>query len=374
MCKDKWIELSKSALSANIAVARALLSPRTALGAVVKANAYGHGVAELALSLEADAGIAALCVVDIAEAERLRSLGVRKTIVLIGHLSPDAAESAVEVDVVPFVFSKETIKALDEAASARGKLTRVILKVDTGMGRLGVRFDETAPIVAFMRESRNLELAGFATHFAQSDSEDGSYTAVQKRRFKDVIDSHIGELTPPFLNTASNSGGILAHPDAGYDLARFGIGLYGLHPSHRTECSSDVDLKPVLEYKARIIHIQQLRKGESVSYGSTWTAEAAARIAVLPVGYSDGYLRAYANGGSVLINGVRCPLRGRVCMNFTMFDVSNLNGVVVGDVATLISADRSSGCFAGDLAEIAGTINYEVITILPVHLERVIVP
>jgi alanine racemase len=338
----------------------------------VKANAYGHGLAELAPILEADERVDAFCVVNIDEAELLRSIGILKPIVTIGHFDPHAANAAVRLNVVPFVFTRESISALEREAAALSKKVRVVLKLDTGMGRLGVRLEELPSIVEFVKAQPRLELAGFATHFAQSDSEDRSHTLLQKQRFADVLQLWSGSLSKPFMNSASNSGGILTHSDAHYDLARFGIGLYGLHPSkHTAEVS--VRLSPVLEYKAKVIHIQNLKKGDSVSYGSTWTAESDARIAVLPVGYSDGYLRAYARGAKALINGVRCPIRGRVCMNYAMFDVSKLENVQLGDTATLISSDPDSGCAADDLAEIAGTINYEVTTILPESLERVVV-
>ena len=373
MADVKWIEISKSALGANIAVARELLSVETALGAVVKANAYGHGIALLAPLLDADERIDALCVVDIAEARRLRDFGVKKTIILIGYLDPTDAEAAVSLNIVPFVFSQSTISALAKAGSQSNTKIRIILKLDTGMGRLGMRSDEIAAMIELINEKRHLEIAGFATHFAQSDAPECHYTTTQKKRFDCVIEEYSGLITTSKLNTASNSGGILMHPDAHHDLARFGISMYGLHPSEHTLENSSVALKPILEFKTRVIHIQNVSKGDSVSYGSTWTAEKDARIAVLPIGYSDGYLRAYAKGARALINGTPCPIRGRICMNFTMFDVSNLERVDVGDIATLISADSESGCSVDDLARIADTINYEVVTLMPEHLPRILV-
>lgn len=372
MADVKWMEISKSALGANIGAARKLLSTETALGAVVKANAYGHGLAILAPILEQDERIDAFCVVDIDEARRLRGFGVEKPIILIGNLDPDDAEEAVNLKIVPFVFSHSTISALARVGSQAKTGIRIILKLDTGMGRLGVRPNEIAATIEFVKASPCLEIAGFATHFAQSDAPEDHYTVAQKTSFENIIDQYSDLVTEPKLNTASNSGGILMHPDAHHDLARFGIGMYGLHPSEHTSENSSITLNPILELKARIIHIQNVKKGDSVSYGSTWTAEKAARIAVLPIGYSDGYLRAYAKSAHAIINGAPCPIRGRVCMNFTMFDVSRLPDAKVGDTATLISADPDSGCAVDDLARIAGTINYEVTTLLPEHLPRIL--
>ena len=373
MADVKWIEISKSALGANIAAARELLSAESALGAVVKANAYGHGIEILAPLLEADERVDAFCVVNMNEAKRLRDFGVEKTIILIGHLDPTDAEAAVQSQIIPFVFSEATISALAKAGSQAKARVRVILKLDTGMGRLGMRPDEIAAMIEFIKKSKYLEIAGFATHFAQSDAPEDHYTTNQKKRFACVLEEYSYLITTPKLNTASNSGGILMHPDAHHDLARFGISMYGLHPSKHTFETSSVTLTPILEFKAMVIHLQNVRKGDSVSYGSTWTAEKAARIAILPIGYSDGYLRAYAKGAHALINGSACPIRGRICMNFTMFDVSHLDRVEVGDVATLISANPESGCSVDDLAKIADTINYEVTTLLPEHLPKILV-
>ena len=370
---NKWIEISKSALSANIAAAREILSAETALGAVLKANAYGHGTAILALLLDADDRIDALCVVDIQEAVFLRKLGVKKTIILIGWLDPAESATAVRLQITPFIFSSATIASLEKACIQANSKIRIILKIDTGMGRLGMRCDDVAAQIKLIKRSHHLEIAGFATHFAQSDSFNDKYTIVQKIRFENILKRHSDSITSPQLNTASNSAGILMHPDAHYNLTRFGIGMYGLDPSEHTAENSSVELKPILEFKAKIIHIQNVKKGDSVSYGSTWTAENDARIAVLPIGYSDGYLRAYAKSAHVLINEVSCPIRGRVCMNFTMCDVSHLPDVSVGDTATIISTDKQTGCAVDDLARIAFTINYEVTTLLPAHLPRILI-
>ena len=374
MKPDKWLELSESALLANVAEVRAKLHPASALGVVLKANAYGHGLAEIAAILEQDDDVDVFCVVNMDEAARLRELGLRKRIVMIGHFAPEAAEAVVELGVIPFVYTSDSLLSLESAASKINTFVSVIMKTDTGMGRLGVRPRDVGDFLAVLQsETTHLKLAGFATHFAGSDLEDQSSLEAQKRLFDGIISANSDILPNDSLNTASNSAGILSRGDVHYDLARLGISLYGLYPSPHTAAATSVALRPVLEFKTRIIHIQNLHKGESVSYGSTWTADSAARIAVLPIGYSDGYKRCYSKGAGVLVKGRFSPIRGRVCMNFTMCDVTSLPNVDLGEEVTLISADVTSGCCADDLARIADTSNYEVTTTLPERLKRIVV-
>ena len=369
----KWIEISEKNLIHNIAEARKYIGDKVELSAVIKANAYGHGAGVIADRLESSSDVNSFSVVNIEEAEELRSVGIRKPIVVLGYFTSHECPLIVELDVIPFVYSMPLLDYLNRAAKFAGKIVRVIVKVETGMGRLGEKGEALISLLEYITNCTNIEIAGFATHFAQSDSESAEKTTGQISLFQSFLADNQNMLTDPQMSCTANTGGIFLYPDSHFDMVRFGIGLYGFYPSEFVKISCRNALLPILEYKTRIVHIQNIKRGESVSYGSTWKADKDTVIAVLPVGYADGYRRAFSNRASVLIDGKRAPVRGRVCMDLTMVDVSEIENIHLDKEVALVSSEMNSGCSVEDLAEIADTINYEITTMLPAHIPRVLV-
>ena len=365
----RWIEISESSLSGNASAARRLLGNDTKISAVVKANAYGHGLSEIAPFLERSDDIFSFSVASPAEALELRSLGIEKDIVLLACFEGSDFDAIVESGAIPFVYNATALKRLAEAAAKALRKTRVLLKIDTGMGRLGAAVEDAGRLADIVAGSDSLELAGFSTHFAMSDAPSDEFTKGQEDKFNSVLDEHGSKIVDPDLTTAANTGAIIFGRSP-LGMVRLGIGLYGLYPSKEAREARPDAFLPALEYKARVVETKELAPGSAVSYGATWKADKPSKIAVLPVGYADGYRRAFSNRASALINGVPAPVRGRVCMNFTMVDVTDVPGVGTGTIATLISADPEAPCSACALAEIADTINYEITTALPAGIPR----
>ena len=369
----KWIEISDKKLQHNIAEAEKRIGNNVKLTAVIKANAYGHGAATIAPILENNSRVDNFAVVNAEEAEELRNMGISKPIIVLGYFTAYECRIIAELDIIPFIYSVSLLKELNCAAKLAGRKVRVIVKVETGMGRLGGKGETLYRILKEINRSENIEIAGFATHFAQSDSLSSEKTEKQLETFNSFLSTHKKMLTPPAMTCSANTGGIFLYPESHFDMVRLGIGLYGLYPSEFVKKRCENMLQPILEYKTRIVHLQKIKRGESVSYGSTWKADRDSVIAVLPVGYADGYLRAFSNKASVLINGKSAPVRGRVCMDLTMVDVSHIDNINDATEVTLISSAPASECSAEKLAKYADTIHYEITTMLPKHIPRVVV-
>ena len=369
-----WIELSRSRIENNVRLVRDRIGPNVRLMAVVKANAYGHGAATVARWL-LNTGADALGVISIGEARSLRAAGIRVPIHVLGTIPPGRADEVVRYDLRPVVFDLEFARALEVMGERAGREIEVTVKVETGMNRHGlegVRLDE---VMAYLAGARSVKVAGLATHFARSDEADPEPTLRQLSRLNAAIGRYraLGHALP--LCHAANTAATLLYPETHLGMVRCGLALYGFHPSEvtRREFRGGA-LQPALEFKARIVDLRTVKEGEAVSYGGTWRAPRPTRIAVLPVGYSDGYRRDLSNKGHVLVRGRRAPILGRVCMNLTMVDVTGIPGAAKGDVATLVSGDPASGATLDDLSRLLGTINYEVVSGLVESIDRLLVP
>ena len=370
----KWIELSLPRLRANARVLRQRIGPGVKLMAVVKSGAYGHGATRLARGL-IDAGADALGVVSLDEALDLRAVGIRAPIHILSYVPAERADEIVRDEFNPVVLDRAFVEAL-EAAGARGaRSVEVSVKVETGMNRFGFEGNDLDEVMDLLGRTRHVKVAGLCTHFARSDVADAGPTQAQLGRLLAAIERFRGRGHRLERSHAANSAATLLHPATHLQMVRCGLALYGLYPSPevRAACAGS-PLQPVLEFKARIVEMRTVRKGDAVSYGGTWVAPTETRLAVLPVGYADGYRWGLSNRSHVLIRGIRAPVRGRVCMDLCMVDVTGIPGVACGDEVTLISHDPSSGITADDLASVLGTINYEVLCGLSSQIERVIVP
>jgi alanine racemase len=370
--RPTWLEIDTDALAGNVRALRAKVGPARQLFAVVKANAYGHG-AEIVGPAVLAAGADRLAVATLGEAVALRQAGVIAPILLLGHTPGYLGEELLRWELTATLYDIETARQWSAAAGAAGKRISVHVKVDTGMHRLGLAPTAALSFLLSLAELPGLYAEGIYTHFSTADETDQSFVSRQLKAFTDLLEtlSAIGQRPP--LAHAANSAAILRLPDSHLDAVRAGIALYGLHPS------PDVPLpdtfRPVLSWKARIAQAKMLERGETVSYGNTWRARKLSIVAILPVGYADGFPRAPRTWESVLIHGQPAPIVGRVCMDMVVVDVTAIYeaGEVVGagDEVVLIGNQGAATLSAEEVARRTRTINYEVTSRLMARLPRI---
>lgn len=335
--------------------------------AVVKANAYGHGAVEVARAA-VEAGAAWLGVAFAGEGVALRRAGLRENILVLGYTPPDLAAEAIAHDLSLAVYDLPLARAYGEAA-AHGRRARLHVKVDTGMGRLGVQPEEALSFVRAVRALAGVEVEGIFTHFATADEADLSFAREQLARFNGALAALEAAGRRPPLAHAANSAAALAMPEARFDLARVGIALYGLSPS--ADVRLPADFKPALEWKSEVSQIKRLPPGTPISYGREYYTKGPETIAVIPVGYADGFRRYPKNAAQVIVGGRRVPVVGRVCMDQIMADVSLANGVQVGDEVVLIGRQGAARITADEAAAWWGTINYDVVSGIMARVPRV---
>ncbi len=371
-----WVELDSKAPDYNLKELRRSADKDTLFCAVVKSNAYGHGTA-LMLKLLPSADWFA--VNSIEEGQELRALGVKKPVLILGHVPIDRINEAVQADLQLTIYNKESIEALARLNLYK-KPARVHLKIDTGTGRQGVLLEEVNDFVTDLKRREGIILEGVSTHFANiEDTLNHDYAVKQLVVFKDALKIIKGQgIDPQIIHTACTAA-IILFPETHFTMIRSGIGLYGLWPSRETYLSTIMghrrapDLRPVLTWKTKIIQIKTVPEGSNVGYGCTYKTTRETRLAVLPVGYADGYDRALGNMAYVLVKGKRAPVIGRICMNHTMIDVTDIPGVVLENEAVLLGNSDHESITAETMAGWAGTINYEVVTRISPLLERRVV-
>ncbi len=375
-----WAEVDLSAIAENVRELRRLTRPEARLMAVVKANAYGHGAAEVARTALA-AGADFLGVARLGEAVSLRNDGILAPTLIFSHTAPEDADTLIRCDLAQTVFDLETARAFSQQAQSFGQPIRLHLKVDTGMGRLGILPNmghglpirqealETARAIAGLP---GITLEGLSTHFAAADSADKAFTQKQIDRFAAfVAQLDLAGIRIP-IKHAANSAAIIDHPEAHLDMVRAGIALYGLKPSEEVALSK-IRLSPAMSLKSRIVQIKCVETGFPVSYGMTWSSERPTAIATIPVGYADGVNRRLSNAGSMLVHGRRAPIRGRVCMDHTMIDVGGIPEARTGDEVVVFGRQEGAEIPAEEVAGLLGTINYEITSALTARVERVFV-
>lgn len=374
-----WIEVSRGALEHNISLFRRLLNPGTAILAVVKANAYGHGLEQVA-RVCVSSGVEMLGVHTADEVAALRRMGVELPIMVMGYLTPQQVADVVDPGVHVLLSSYQVLEALAAHGRRLGRSLAVHVKVDTGTHRQGVNPGEAGQLAAAAR-SAGLTVAGVATHFANiEDTTDHTYAYLQLERFRGAaaaVQEQVGAVR--WVHAACSAAALLFR-EADFGMVRVGISLYGHWPSKETHLSwllehgrDGVKLEPVLAWRARVGQVKEVEAGAPIGYGLTYRPTRASRIAVLPVGYAEGYPRALSSRSRVLLRGRAAPVVGRVCMNIFMVDVTDIPDLRDGDVATLIGADGDERVTAEELAENAGTINYEILARLSPSLPRVLV-
>lgn len=374
-----WVEVSRPALCHNLDLFRSLRMPGTRLLAVVKANAYGHGI-EFVARVCVEAGVEMLGVHSADEVRMLRRAGVSGPVLLMGYVTAEQVAADVDSDVEVLVSTVEVLDALQAHARRLGRPLSVHLKVDTGTNRQGVTPAE-APKLARAAIDRGLRVTGVATHFANiEDTTDHTFAYRQLARFCEAVEAVRAVAGQTVVAHAACSAAALLFREADFGMVRVGISLYGHWPSRETYLSwllahgrDGIKLEPALSWRVRVGQLKDVAAGEPIGYGLTFRPTRPTRIAVLPVGYADGYPRALSSRSRVLVHGRPAPVVGRVCMDIVMVDVTDIDGVRVGDVATLIGRDGQERVSVEELAELSGTINYEILARLSPLLPRVLV-
>ena len=364
-----WLEIDRAAFAHNVRAFVRRLAPQARLAAVVKSNAYGHGVDLLAPVALAE-GVSMLAVGSIDEALALRRLvGPDVEILVLGWVPAAAYPDAVRHDVQLTVYDREQVRALSEAARIARRSARIHVKLETGTHRQGADEREALALADEASRSDWLQVAGLSTHFADiEDTTEHAFARRQLDRFQRFARKMAGRGHDAVRRHIACSAAAILFPETHFDFARAGIGLYGLWPSSETRVSAaergalDLDLRPVMSWKASIAQVKQIPVGAFVGYGRTWRATRPSRIAILPVGYYEGYDRSISGRGHVLVRGVRAPVVGRICMNMMMVDITDVPGVSAGETVTLLGRCGDERIRAEDLAAWAATIHYEIVS------------
>lgn len=346
------VRVDLEAIAHNARTLKKTVGDKVRMLAVVKANAYGHGLIPVAQTALAN-GASFLGVAVPEEGRQLRRAGIGAPILVLGNVSPDGAEISVSEGLTQTVCDPRGVELLQAACRKTGKIAEAHLKIDTGMNRIGARNEnEVRAVLAALENAPYVKLTGAFTHFADADNPKDSFSRAQFDRFGRLT----GLLPAGLLLHAAASDASLRFPWARLDMVREGIALYGC-----AEGYDDLKLKPAMRFETRVAYVKQIEEGDTVGYGRTYTAASAMRVATLPVGYGDGYPRSCSGKAYVLIHGTECPVLGRVCMDQIMVDVSRLDGVQTGDPAVLMGSQNNGFISASRLAAWAGTISYEIL-------------
>lgn len=365
-----WAEIDLAALERNLRLIRASLPPHIRYVAVVKADAYGHGLPQTAARLM-HAGADLLAVANIAEAATIRELSPDFPILLLSATLPDEDRYLAELDLAATVSSLDEVRRFDAVGRAAGKPIAVHLKIDTGMGRLGVWHEQAPALYAALRAAPGVRLAGVFTHFASAD-EDPTFTAHQRQLFVDTL-ARLPDLDPTsLLIHADNSAGLETTPGTGgsFNAVRVGLLQFGVLP-HPNSLLARVRTEPVFSFHTRVGLVKELPSGTGVSYGRTHRLARDSRVAVITAGYGDGIARSASNRGAVLINGRRCPILGRVCMDQTIVDISGIPDVVrCGDPVVLVGRQGDAQISLAEFSAWADTIPWETLTSVTKRVAR----
>jgi len=354
-----FVEISIPNILHNIRELKGLLNKKVKFMAVVKADAYGHGAVPVSKAIERKVDY--LAVATLSEAIELKRSGIKAPILLLIEAPPSSAGDIVKNGFIQTVYTLKLARALSSAASRLKKKARVHLKVDTGMGRIGVHFSGAERLFNEISKLPNLKIEGIFTHFAGAE-EPGEFTSRQLERFR----SFISKIDPAgYILHAANSAAVLYCKESHLDMVRVGLSMYGLYPpclpaGRREGHKHSINLKPALEFKTHVIYVKKVPAGTPLSYGSTYKTRKGTTIATLPVGYADGLPRALSNKGEVLIRGKRYPIVGRVCMDLTLIDLGD-EKCETGDEVILIGSQGKEMISADDVAKLSDTISYEVI-------------
>lgn len=357
------------AIASNIKNIRAKVDKNSGIIGIIKADAYGHGSVETAKVL-LDNGADWLAVAVVDEGLNLRKNGITAPILLLGYTPELRLNDVINNGFIQTVYSYDTAKKLSDAASALGKKAVIHIKIDTGMGRIGYRVnEESADEIVKISKLPNIDVNGMFTHFSTADEADKAYTLEQYNKFvkmNDMLEER-GLHIP--VKHAANSAAIMDFDNMMFNMVRPGIILYGAYPSDEVK-KENLSLSPAMSIKTHVSYVKDVNEGDSISYGRKYTAPSKRRIATIPVGYADGFIRAYSNGGKVLVRGKYAPIVGRICMDQFMVDVTDIDGVEVNDEVVLMGKQGDKEITADFIASVLDTINYEVFCTLSKRVPR----
>jgi len=366
-----WAEIHLDNIEHNVKEVVKRVGKMTEVMAVVKADAYGHGVFETVPTL-IESGATRLAVSMLDEAIQLREFGIKVPILVLGYTEPSRVEDVINYNITQTVFSHELAKALSDAAVRLGKQAKIHIKIDTGMTRVGFMPGYSAvKDVVRINELPGIIIEGLFSHFASADEVDREFTMIQFERFESIIQelNRIGILIP--VKHIANSAAIIQYPNLHLNIVRPGIVLYGLYPSNDID-KSLINIKPAMELKAKIVLVKEVEEGTPISYGRTYVTKRKSRIATLPIGYADGYSRLLSNRGRVLIHGEYAPIVGSICMDQCMVDVTDIKKEVrTGDEAVIFGVQGNNKITVDEISQLCSTINYEVVSLIGKRIPRV---
>lgn len=364
-----WCEVDLKAIRQNMLNIRKKAGKDIKVMAVIKADGYGHGAVEIGKYIDQEADYFGVATIE--EAVELREAEIDKPILVLGYTSPSLYGLNLRYDVEQTIYSMETAEKMSEEAVRAGKTAKIHIALDTGMTRIGITPDEKG--LALVKEIRNLpglEITGLFSHFSCADMEDKSYTEEQMERYDYFVslleESHIA--IP--VKHLCNSAGIMEFDHHRFDMVRAGIILYGLYPSEEVN-KDTLDLQPAMSWRTHVVNIMEPEMNRGISYGATYVTDHPCRIATISIGYADGYPRSLSNKGWVLIHGHRAPIVGRVCMDQTMVDITDIPDVKIEDVVTLIGQDGEERISVEDMADLSGSFNYEFVCDVGQRVKRV---
>ncbi|MDP2631309.1 MAG: alanine racemase [Candidatus Uhrbacteria bacterium] len=372
-----WVEINSAALRSNIEALRSILNPESKFCATVKANAYGHDI-ETIVRLAKIEGVEHFAVDSVDEAITARKVAPEAQIFILGHTVPEHFEDIVTHNLIQTIYDEQSLNQLADIASRMQSRALANIKIETGTNRQGIREFKLPDLLrAARRHERFVQIVGVSSHFCDAENvEDQNLLMSQLANFDRALNTiHATDFSPPYIHIACSAAAML-EPKSHFTMARYGIAMYGLWSSKALEkkmkISGKVDLSPIMSLKTRIAQIKDIPAGDYVGYSRSFRSDRPIRIAVLPIGYYDGFRRAY-QGADVLIQGQRCKNIGNICMNMFMVDVSNVPRVNPGDTVTLLGRDGMHQITADELGDRTGTINYEVVTAIGAHLPRIVI-
>jgi alanine racemase len=365
-----YATIDLAALGRNLSRLQSCLQGDCAVMAVVKANAYGHGAVQISRALMA-LGVSRFAVASVQEGVALRQAGITADIVVLADLFDEQCEDLLAYRLKPVITDLRLLPTLAKKAETAKHLFPIHLKIDTGMGRLGFPPSEFEKVLDALPSWSSLTIEGLMTHLADSDGEETGHTDRQLELFRTLLDGckRRGMMVP--MIHAANSAAIIRYPHSHFSLVRPGLALYGYHTLPKAVRYAE--LNPILSLRSAVIHLRTIKPGESISYNRTFIAKRPSIIAVLPIGYADGYSRKLSNRGCVLINGRRAPIVGLVCMDMTMVDVTDIPSVRIGDAVTVLGRDGDDAIWADEIAQWSGTIPYEVLCAIGPRIPRLYV-
>jgi len=369
-----WAEINVSNLDHNIKQIRNKVGQDRKITGIIKADGYGHGSIKLAEVLRAN-GVTSFGVATLSEAIKLRTAGFLTEEIMILGLTPEPyVQTILDYNLTPVTGSYRNAKAMSDAAVKDGTVIRGFVACDSGMGRIGLQPEDPASLEEVWKISQlpGFQILGLFSHFATADAADKTYATLQEQRFIAFYKKLINANIQIPIRTLANSAAIMEIPSAHFEQVRPGIILYGCYPSGEVD-RSQIDLKPAMSVKANIVHLKKVPTGTTVSYGRKYTATRDSLIATIPLGYADGFPRPYSLKGHVLVNGVKAPIAGNICMDQCMIDVTNVPYVRLGDEVTVMGSDGIHEILADDIAEATGTINYEIVCAFGQRLPKVYV-